>query len=186
MCIDLDLSCSNNELISSLLNNARPASADVNRCISPLKQGSSSGTYHLTSAKLCHSHWKTKDTNSPIIALLCMKQPKIALKKKNLRLACSRIKKLLISGHPVSLREKSGSWRQLFQNCSTNFHQSEHFRNVRGKKETDEIRSHLGKVKMLDRKLRLLAQQSCNATLSSLRPLLFRARSLTQEPVCRR
>lgn len=38
---------------------------------------------------------------------------------------------------------------------------------------------------MLGRKLRLLAQRSCNATLSSPSPLLFQARSLAQEPACR-
>ena len=38
---------------------------------------------------------------------------------------------------------------------------------------------------MLGRKLRLLAQRSCNATLSSLSPLLFQARSLAQESACR-
>lgn len=115
-----------------------------------------------------------------------MKQPKTAFKGEKHRLACNRIKKGLIPGHLVSLRQKLGSQRQLFQNCSTNFHQSEHFRNVRGKKETDKIQSHLGKVKMLGRKLWLLAQRSCNATLSSQSPLLFLARSLAQEPVCRR
>lgn len=47
-----------------------------------------------------------------------------------------------------------------------------------GKKETDEIQSHLGRAKMLGRKLWLLAQRSCNATLSALSPLQFQARSL--------
>lgn len=112
-----------------------------------------------------------------------MKQLETAFKSEKQMLVCNRIKKWPISGHLVSLREKSGSWRQPFQRCSTNFRQSEHFRNVRGKEEADEIQSHLGNVKMLGRKLRLLAQRSCNATLSSLSPLLFQARSLAQEPV---
>lgn len=55
-----------------------------------------------------------------------------------------------------------------------------------GKRRQTKPKATLGKVKMLGRKLRLLAQRSCNATLSSLSPLPFQARSLAQEPACRR